>query len=541
MCDKEPLYALGTGAFFYSVLSSDEIVFSSAGADCLERFGPSALHFPRGRQITNNEEEEMKKKMSRTLAVLMCLMTAVAFMPTFAFAEEGAASEQESVQQQEQSVDTQAGQPAAEEEPAAEQEPAPLAEEDTQVTEPAADAEVTFTVSNQGVLAAAKDGSIMANKSVTVKDIDKDGVLSYDEALTAAHEKYCASGAEGYVAPGGWVAKLWGNESTNNLFFKNGAATAIVTEEAVAEGDALYVSVNKDNTYYADWYTAFDVQKETLRTNTPLSLTLKGAQGMSYQADAVKAVSGVEIGTWEDGVFKKIEGKTTNEKGEVELTFNKPGTYYVTASGTVEDTVKDYRVNPPGTKTADCPITAPVCKVIVYDDGSIELAEAKTEAIKTLTESYDISKYRSIVHLSLLSQVVAGVAEINSAGTPEEVNAALEKALAKVGAIKTDAQMTADENAVRAIGISSFSVKVGKKKATVNWKRNTTFSGYQIYYKQSGKKAKYTYASSTASSKTIKSLKKGKKYTFKVRGYKKMNGKTIYSNKWSSSKTVRIK
>ena len=541
MCDKEPLYALGTGAFFYSVLSSGERVFSSAGADCLERFGPSALHFPRGRQITNNEEEEMKKKMSRTLAVLMCLMTAVAFMPTFAFAEDGAAAEQESVQQQEQSVDAQAEEPAAEEEAAAEQEPAPLAEEDTQVTEPAADAEVTFTVSNQGVLAAAKDGSIMVNRSVTVKDIDGNGVLSYDEALTAAHEKYCASGAEGYVAPGGWVAKLWGNESTNNLFFKNGAATAIVTEEAVAEGDALYVSVNKDNTYYADWYTAFDVQKETLRTNTPLSLTLKGAQGMSYQADAVKAVSGVEIGTWEDGVFKKIEGKTTNEKGEVELTFNKPGTYYVTASGTVEDTVKDYSVNPPGTKTADCPITAPVCKVIVYDDGSIELAEAKTEAIKTLTESYDISKYRSIVHLSLLSQVVAGVAEINSAGTPEEVNAALEKALAKVGAIKTDAQMTADENAVRAIGISSFSVKAGKKKATVKWKRNTTFSGYQIYYKQSGKKAKHTYASSTASSKTIKSLKKGKKYTFKVRGYKKMNGKTIYSNKWSSSKTVRIK
>ena len=539
MCDKEPLYALGTGAFFYSVLSSGERVFSSAGADCLERFGPSALHFPRGRQITNNEEEEMKKKMSRTLAVLMCLMTAVAFMPTFAFAEEGAASEQESVQQQEQSVDAQAGEPAAEEEAAAEQEPAPLAEEDTQVTEPAADAEVTFTVSNKGVLAAAKDGSIMVNKSVTVKDIDKDGVLSYDEALTAAHEKYCASGAEGYVAPGGWVAKLWGNESTNNLFFKNGAATAIVTEEAVAEGDALYVSVNKDNTYYADWYTEFDVQKETLRTNTPLSLTLKGAQGMSYQADAVKAVSGVEIGTWEDGVFQKIEGKTTNEKGEVELTFNKPGTYYVTASGTVKDTVMDWAAGE--TITADCPITAPVCKVIVYDDGSIELAEAKTEAIKTLTESYDISKYRSIVHLSLLSQVVAGVAEINSAGTPEEVNAALEKALAKVGAIKTDAQMTADENAVRAIGISSFSVKAGKKKATVKWKRNTTFSGYQIYYKQSGKKAKYTYASSTASSKTIKSLKKGKKYTFKVRGYKKMNGKTIYSNKWSSSKTVRIK
>lgn len=475
--------------------------------------------------------------MAKSLAVLMCLMTAVAFMPTFAFAEDGAAAEQETAPQQEQSVDAQ----AAEEEAAAEQEPAPLAEGDTQVTEPAADAEVTFTVSYKGVLAAAKDGSIMVNKSVTVKDIDKDGVLSYDEALTAAHEKYYASGAEGYSVDysSGWVTKFWGDENGNNLFFKNGAATAIVTEEAVAEGDALYVSVNKDNTYYADWYTEFDVQKKSVAMNTEFSLILKGAQGMGYKPDAVNAVSGVEIGTWEDGAFQKIDGKTTDENGVVELTFNKPGTYYVTASGTVEDTVKDYSVDPPGTKTADCPIMAPVCVVTVHDDGTV--APSKVEAIKTLTESYDISKYRSIVHLSLLSQVVAGVAEINSAGTPEEVNAALEKALSKVGAIKTDAQMTADENAVRAIGISSFSVKAGKKKATVNWKRNTTFSGYQIYYKQSGKKAKYTYASSTASSKTIKSLKKGKKYTFKVRGYKKMNGKTIYSNKWSSSKTVRIK
>ena len=489
--------------------------------------------FP-GEAEKSNEEEEMKKKMSRTLAVLMCLMTAVAFMPTFAFAEEGAAAEQESVQQQEQSVDAQAEEPAAEEEAAAEQEPAPLAEEDTQVTEPAADAEVTFTVSNKGVLAAAKDGSIMANKSVTVKDIDKDGVLSYDEALTAAHEKYCASGAEGYVAPGGWVAKLWGNESTNNLFFKNGAATAIVTEEAVAEGDALYVSVNKDNTYYADWYTEFDVQKETLRTNTPLSLTLKGAQGMSYQADAVKAVSGVEIGTWEDGVFQKIEGKTTNEKGEVELTFNKPGTYYVTASGTVKDTVMDWAAGE--TITADCPITAPVCVVTVHDDGTV--APSKVDAIKTLTGSYDISKYRSFVHVTLLSQVIAGVAEINAAGTPEEVNSALENALEKIGAIKTDAQMTADENAVRATGISSFSVKTGKRKATVKWSRNSKFSGYQISYKQAGKSWKYTTTSSYY--KTIKSLKKGKKYYFKVRGYKKPYNKTIYG-KWSATRTVRVR
>ena len=51
----------------------------------------------------------MKKKMSRTLAVLMCLMTAVAFMPTFAFAEDGAAAGQENqpgVSQEETQIDS---------------------------------------------------------------------------------------------------------------------------------------------------------------------------------------------------------------------------------------------------------------------------------------------------------------------------------------------------------------------------------------------------------------------------------------------------
>ena len=479
----------------------------------------------------------MKKKMARTLAVLMCLMTAVAFMPTFAFAEDGAAAEQESVQQQEQSVDAQAEEPAAEEEAAAEQEPAPLAEEDTQVTEPAADAEVTFTVSNKGVLAAAKDGSVMVIRSVTVKDIDADGVLSYDEALVALHKEYCNSGETGYSASSGWVTKLWGVETkASYCFFKNGVLTTTVDSEAVEEGDVLYSSVNSDKNYWADWFTAFDVQKKSVAMNTEFSLTLKGAQGMTYQPDSVQAVAGVKIGIWEDGKFQQISDKTTGENGAVELTFNKPGTYYVTASGTVEDTVTDWNVYPAETKTADCPIMAPVCVVTVHDDGTV--APSKVDAIKTLTGCYDISKYRSFVHVTLLSQVIAGVAEINAAGTPEEVNSALENALEKIGAIKTDAQMTADENAVRATGISSFSVKTGKRKATVKWSRNSKFSGYQISYKQAGKSWKYTTTSSYY--KTIKSLKKGKKYYFKVRGYKKPYNKTIYG-KWSATRTVRVR
>ncbi len=486
----------------------------------------------------------MKKKMSRTLAVLMCLMTAVAFMPTFAFAEDGAAAEQETTPQQEQSVDTQAEQPAAEKEAVSEQEPAPLAEGETQTTEPAADAEVTFTVSNQGVLAAAKDGSIMVNRSVTVKDIDADGVLSYDEALVALHKRYCNGGEAAYVLTNygtyTQVTKLWGEDTYNTLFFKNNEAISSGVDSAnVQDGDKLLASVNLDNTNWADWFTAFNKDSVRVAVNEEFSLKLTGGQGMAYPFVSTNPVKSVEIGTWEHGKFQAIEGKITNDKGEITLSFAKTGVYYVTASGTIEDDVViDW--NTGETEKKACPIIAPVCKVTVFDDGSVALAEAKEEAIKTLNGCYDISKYRSIVHLNVLSQVVAGVAEINVADTPEKVNTALGKAIEKIGAIKTDAQMTADENAVRATGISSISVKAGKRKATVKWSRSSKFSGYQIYYKQAGKKEKYTYASGSSYYKTIKSLKKGKKYYFKVRGYKKPYDKTIYG-KWSATKVVRIK
>lgn len=64
------------------------------------------------------------------------------------------------------------------------------------VTTPAKDAKVSLTVSNQGVLASASDGSAVVRKEVTVTDLNSDGILTYDEALVAAHKAY--NSADGY-------------------------------------------------------------------------------------------------------------------------------------------------------------------------------------------------------------------------------------------------------------------------------------------------------------------------------------------------------
>lgn len=81
------------------------------------------------------------------------------------------------------------------------------------------------------------------------------------------------------------------------------------------------------------------------------------------------------------------------------------------------------------------------------------------------------------------------------------------------------------------------SLKAGKGKFTVKYKKQTGAS-YQIYYKASGVKAKTYKTSSTT--KTISKLKKGKTYTVKVRAYKKIDGKTFYGS-YSAAKKVKTK
>lgn len=83
-------------------------------------------------------------------------------------------------------------------------------------------------------------------------------------------------------------------------------------------------------------------------------------------------------------------------------------------------------------------------------------------------------------------------------------------------------------------------IKAGKKSISITIKSQKTSkaTGYQIYYKKAGSKAKYKNVTSTK--KKLTGLKKGKKYTVKVRAYKTIDGKKVYGA-YSSSKHVKVK
>ncbi|MDO5547385.1 MAG: penicillin-binding Tp47 domain C-containing protein [Eubacteriales bacterium] len=77
------------------------------------------------------------------------------------------------------------------------------------------------------------------------------------------------------------------------------------------------------------------------------------------------------------------------------------------------------------------------------------------------------------------------------------------------------------------------------KKMTAKWAKKSSATGYQIYYSTSSSFKTYKKTTSTSASKTISGLTKGKTYYVKVRGYKKVSGKTYYAS-WSTSKKVKI-
>jgi len=260
------------------------------------------------------------------------------------------------------------------------------------VTSEAADATVYMTVNNKGLIASTSENKPMTNCEVTVKDIDKDGVLTYHEALVAAHKEY-KSESDYVASEGQWglaVSKLWGVDTGNTLFYKNGTAlSASVGDTAssiVSEGDFLYASVNADNTYYADRYASFDINTKKVAAGEEFTLTLNVGTTDATVYDNIK------VGTWENGSFTELTGESFDTDGKVTMSFNEAGTYYVTANGTVKDTVQtwDTTLNEGqgGYKDVadiDCPIMAPICAVTVTSTDLSVLAFTSKSADKTAT------------------------------------------------------------------------------------------------------------------------------------------------------------
>ncbi len=108
----------------------------------------------------------------------------------------------------------------------------------------------------------------------------------------------------------------------------------------------------------------------------------------------------------------------------------------------------------------------------------------------------------------------------------------------------TKPSTTKNTNTVKPKKTSIKKLSKGKKKFTVTWAKVSGVKGYQIQY-SSDKKFKKNNKSVTVTKQkttkaTVKKLKSKKKYYVRVRTYKTVNGKKIYSS-WSKVKSVKTK
>lgn len=234
---------------------------------------------------------------------------------------------------------------------------------------PADSATVYFTLSNQGVLAQTSNGQAAIELPVTVKDLNSDGILTYDEALVALHEKYCEGG---YEISGGFVQKVW-NVTTNPkgsyYFMKNNVALPMGVSDkssTVAQDDQLYTCIFKDEANWSDVICYFDSRALTVEAYKDITLNLQGSSSMAVGGYKAGSVAGAQVGVWKDGAFTAIQNAVTDSKGNVKVSFEEPGTYIVSASGSIETQIANWAGgHGDQTITVEAPLTAPYCVVTV--------------------------------------------------------------------------------------------------------------------------------------------------------------------------------
>ena len=278
--------------------------------------------------------------------------------------------------------------------------------------EPAANAEVTFTVSNKGVLATTADGKAAVELPVTVKDVNKDGILTYHEALIALHEAYCPGG---YDPGDGFVQKFWDvvtNPTGSYYFLKNNVPLSMgVTDTTmtVAQGDNLYAVVDSDEAKYSDIICFFNKRALNVEAGSKFTLNLRGSSSMLPAGYTEDNVVGAKVGIWKDGKFTAIDGAVTDKNGNVTLTLNKAGTYIISASGEIQTQIANWGGGDgKETITVNAPLTAPYCvvtvtgTVVTYANVTFSYQEAGNQEVfafdekiaSNLAESYG---YRDLV------------------------------------------------------------------------------------------------------------------------------------------------
>jgi len=192
-----------------------------------------------------------------------------------------------------------------------------------------------------------------------------------------------------------------------------------------------------------------------------------------------------------------------------------------------------YFKNPNATTTSSISVTVPTNITIPSRTTTDSDASSQTTTLTTSTAANQITADSKMVEgaYSIANEFSKSLSKANATTTTKDTTTT--KATKKAS----------NKNKPKKTKIKS--VKGKKNGFKITWKKVSGVKGYQIkystnkYFFESLTKSKNVKKAKTTSA-TVKNLRKGKTYFVKVRTYKIVKGKKVYSN-WSKVKTVTAK
>lgn len=216
------------------------------------------------------------------------------------------------------------------------------------------------------VTVANKGSAVMMQQSVTVTDVNKNGIFDVDDALYAAHELGfeggAAAGYSSYTSQYGLgIGTLWGDTSGSFGYWLNNSS-CLSLEDTVKQGDHLVAFVYTDGTNWSDAYAKFD--QFTCETVAGTALTVK-LEKAGYDASwntVFAAHAGASITVYDAQGKALTQGYTVKDNGDgsYAITIDAQGSYYIVATSA-----------DPITVPAVCAVTVEkAVDVPVVDDGN---------------------------------------------------------------------------------------------------------------------------------------------------------------------------
>lgn len=402
---------------------------------------------------------------------------------------------------------------------------------------------------------------ILADKEISVADLNYDGKFTVDEVFVAMHDDSYPGGASaGYSSyESQWglsIGKLWGDESGAYGFWTNNVSGMSLDDE-VQDGDYFVGAIYFDQTTWSDRFGYFNAHQYDAIKGVAKTILL-----CSDYWGTVSAEEGAKIEVY-DQEMKNVDESlyTVNDKGEgsYQLSINAEGTFTVIAkqedksiipaiakikvTACTHEKTNEAKVDlVPAKIGKDGSYTIVTCCTVCGDE--IERDEITIPAVKSATLS--TTKY---TYTGKAKTPVVTVKDAMGNRLVKNVDYTLTYASGRklVGKYTVKINFKGDYAGSKTLSFTIVpktptikSLTVGTKSLKVKTYTKPSAKGgnyYQIAYKLKGS-SKWVYTTTNTSYKTIKKLKSGKVYSVKIRAFRKV-GTTKYYGGWSKIKVSK--